>query len=144
MNRCAWASHSTSEEKPWGFEIRWSGLFHGKEIHLNAGHRTSLKFHPDKNEVLYVQHGQILAEIADESHFHNPIQEPARLVTLEKGDIVNVQAGCAYRLTAQDDSIVFEISDGNNGEPIRLEDDYGRKMTKEKKYTFVHPKKPHN
>jgi len=140
MNRCAWSSHSASEEKPWGFEIRWDGLFHGKEIHLDAGHRTSLKFHPDKNEVLYVQHGQILAEIADERHFHNPIQEPARLVTLKKGDIVNVQAGCAYRLTAQDDSIVFEISDGNNGEPIRLEDDYGRKTTKEKKYTFVHPK----
>ena len=141
MNRCAWASHSTSEEKPWGFEIQWSGLFHGKEIHLRSGHRTSLKFHTDKNEVLYVQHGKILAEIADERHFHNPIQEPARLVTLKKGDVVNVQAGCAYRLTAQDDSIVFEISDGNSGGPIRLEDDYGREVTKSEKYTFVHPQK---
>jgi mannose-6-phosphate isomerase-like protein (cupin superfamily) len=134
-------SSSTSEEKPWGFEIQWGGLFHGKEIHLRSGHRTSLKFHPDKNELLYVQHGEILAEIADERHFHNPNQEPARLVTLKKGDIVNVQAGCAYRLTAQDDSIVFEISDGYANPPIRLEDDYGRKVIKDKKYTFVHPKK---
>ena len=140
MNRCAWISGSASEEKPWGFETKWTGLFHGKEIHLNAGHRTSLKFHSDKNEVLYVQQGEILAEVADERHFHNPIQEPARLVTLKRGDILNVQAGCAYRLTAQDDSIVFEISNGGGGEPIRLEDDYGRKTTKEKKYTFVHPK----
>ena len=143
MNRCIWVSHSDSQEKPWGHEIQWGGLFYGKEIHLKAGHRTSLKFHPKKNEVLYIQHGTILAEIADEGHFHNSIQEPSRLATLHKGDILNVQAGCAYRLTAQDDSIVFEISNGNEGEPVRLEDDYGRKTIKEKKYTFVHPKK-HN
>ena len=141
MNRCVWMSQSTSEKKPWGFEIQWSGLFTGKEIHLLAGHRTSLKFHPKKNEILYVQHGEILAEIADERHFHNSIQEPARVVTLKKGNILNVQAGCAYRLTAQDDSIVFEISDDNSGEPIRLEDDYGREVTKDEGYTFVHPKK---
>ena len=140
MNRCAWVSKSKHEKKPWGSEIQWSGLFHGKEIHLNAGHRTSLKFHPNKNEVLYVQHGEILAEIANERHFYNPNQEPARLVTLKKGHSLNVQAGCAYRLTAQDDSVVFEISNGNNGEPIRLEDDYGRDTTKAEKYTFVHPK----
>jgi len=141
MNRCVWVSRSISEEKPWGFEIQWSGLFYGKEIHLRSGHRTSLKFHPDKNEVLYVQHGKILAEIADERHFHNSNQEPARLVTLKKGDILNVQAGCAYRLTAQDDSIVFEISDGSSSDPIRLEDDYGRTVIKNEEYTFVHPQK---
>ena len=141
MNRCVWPSTSSSEEKPWGYEVQWGGLFHGKEIHLQAGHRTSLKFHPRKCEVLYVQHGEILAEIADEGHFVSPIQHPARLVTLSKGDILNVQSGCAYRLTAQHDSIVFEISDGNNGMPIRLEDDYGREVTQSEKYTFVHPEK---
>ena len=40
-----------------------------KSFIFDSGCRTSLKFHPDKNEVLYVQHGEILAEIADERHF---------------------------------------------------------------------------
>ena len=140
MNRCAWNSKSlSSEEKPWGFEICWGGLFNGKEIHLRAGHRTSLKFHPHKNEILYVQHGTILAEFANEKHFQDPIQAPAKLVALRRGDTLNVQAGCAYRLTAQDDSIVFEISDGNTHDPVRLEDDYGRELAEGEKYIFVHP-----
>ena len=139
MNRCVWKAKSTSVEKPWGFEIHWGGLFHGKEIHLRAGHRTSLKIHQHKSEVLYVQHGQITAEVADEHHFNDPIPHPVRIISLVKGDILNVQAGCAYRLSAEDDSIVFEISDGNTSSVIRLEDDYGREVVESERYTFVHP-----
>ena len=141
MNRCIWKASSTSREKPWGFEVRWGGLFNGKELHLRAGNRTSLKIHTMKSEVLYVQHGLIKAEIADEKHFDDPILYPARIVELQKGDLLNVQAGCAYRLEAKDDSIVFEIANGNIGNCIRLEDDYGREVIESEKYTFVHPTK---
>tara|TARA_B100000674_G_scaffold413112_1_gene361599 strand:+ start:321 stop:764 length:444 start_codon:yes stop_codon:yes gene_type:complete len=141
-NRCIWGGSSTSTEKPWGYEIEWSGIFHGKEIHLRAGHRTSLKFHPLKQEVLYVQCGMIEAEMADESHFSDEVLSPARSKILRAGDIINVQANCAYRLTALDDSIVFEISSGATGSPpVRLEDDYGREVDNSGKYIFVHPKK---
>ena len=129
-------------EKPWGYEVQWNGNFYGKEIHLRAGHRTSLKFHTNKTELLYIQHGHIEAEVADERHFSDPIANPARIMQLNPGDIINVQAGCAYRLTALDDSIVFEISSGLASSPvIRLEDDYGREVDKSGKYKFVHPKK---
>ena len=141
-NRCIWGGKSTATEKPWGYEIEWSGIFHGKEIHLRAGHRTSLKFHPRKEEVLYVQRGVIKAEIADEAHFDDAIITPARVIMLEAGSIINVQANCAYRLTAVDDSIVFEISSGATAAPpVRLEDDYGREVEESGKYIFVHPKK---
>ena len=141
MNRCIWTGKSTSMEKPWGHEVTWSGIFHGKEIHLRAGHRTSLKFHPQKSEVLYIQHGAISAEIADERHFVDPSLDPARILKLQKGDVLNVQPGCAYRLTAIDDSIVFEISSGYGGDfPVRLEDDYGREVVDGERYTFIHPK----
>ena len=66
MNRCIWTGKSQANKKPWGYEIEWNGIFHGKEIHLKASHRTSLKFHKGKEEVLYIQHGEIEAEIADE------------------------------------------------------------------------------
>tara|TARA_B100000519_G_C14198470_1_gene416661 strand:+ start:821 stop:1261 length:441 start_codon:yes stop_codon:yes gene_type:complete len=142
MNRCVWGGTSNAAEKPWGFEIRWGGLFHGKELHLRAGHRTSLKFHPKKTELLYLQHGNIEAEVADEKHFIDPILYPARIMRLNPGDIINVQAGCAYRLTALDDSIVFEISSGFDNSPaVRIEDDYGREVDESGKYVFVHPPK---
>ena len=141
-NRCIWGGKSKATKKPWGYEIEWGGIFHGKEIHLKAGHRTSLKFHPRKQEVLYVQRGIIQAEIADEAHFNDPIISPSKVITLNAGDIINVQANCAYRLTAMDDSIVFEISSGCTGSPpVRLEDDYGRNVDESGKYIFVHPKK---
>ena len=141
MNRCVWGGTSRAEEKPWGFEIEWNGLFHGKELHLRAGHRTSLKFHPSKTEVLYLQHGRIEAEVADERHFTDPVLHPAKIMHLNPGDIINVQAGCAYRLTAVDDSVVFEISSGLGQSPaVRIEDDYGREIDRSGKYVFVHPK----
>ena len=141
-NRCIWGGKSTATEKPWGYEIEWGGIFHGKEIHLRAGHRTSLKFHPRKEEVLYLQRGLIKAEIADEAHFNDAVLNPSRVIMLEAGNIINVQANCAYRLTAIDDSIVFEISAGATGSPpVRLEDDYGREVDESGKYIFVHPKK---
>ena len=142
MNRCIWSGKSTATQKPWGFEIEWTGLFHGKEIHLKAGHRTSLKFHSQKEEILYVQKGIIHAEVADEAHFDDAVQDPSRVFTLVRGDIINVQAGCAYRLTAMDDSVVFEISStSHTSPPVRLEDDYGRKVDDSGKYIFIHPKK---
>jgi len=142
MNRCIWGGKSEATEKPWGYEVQWSGLFHGKELHLKAGHRTSLKIHPGKSEALYVQHGRIEAEVADERHFVDPGNYPARILYLEPGSIINVQAGCAYRLTAMDDSVVFEISSGcSSSPPIRLEDDYGREVDESGKYVFVHPGK---
>jgi mannose-6-phosphate isomerase-like protein (cupin superfamily) len=142
MNRCIWTGKSKTSEMPWGYEIEWAGIFRGKEIHLRADHRTSLKFHKGKQEVLYIQHGEVEAEIADESHFQDKGKSPSRRVKLGPGDIINVQAGCAYRLTAIDDSIIFEISSGFSSDPpIRLEDDYGRKLDTSKKYIFSHPKK---
>ena len=142
MNRCIWSGTSTATKKPWGYEVVWGGIFHGKEIHLKAGHRTSLKFHPHKEEVLYVQSGVIEAEVADEAHFRDPILSPSRMYALKRGDIINVQAGCAYRLTAKDDSVVFEISSNSSSSPpTRLEDDYGRDVDDSGKYIFIHPKK---
>ena len=92
--------------------------------------------------MLYLQHGRIEAEVADERHFQDPILYPSRIMKLSPGDIINVQAGCAYRLTAVDDSVVFEISSGFDSSPaVRIEDDYGREVDESGKYVFVHPSK---
>ena len=141
MNKCIWPGKSTQHETPWGYEIRWSGIFVGKELHIDKGFRTSLKFYTRKNEMLFVAKGTILAEIADERHWEDPLQHPSRLVTLTRGELLNVQAGCPYRLQAAEDSVVYEIGQSSPTTPVRLADDYGRPVDEEalKLYTFIPP-----
>ena len=132
MNRGAWIGKSRKSNKPWGFEIAWSGIFRGKEIHLNEGCRTSLKFNKQKSEMLYVQAGKVHVEFADEAHFAKPDANPARTAVLKPGSLLNVQAGCPYRLSALENSIVFEISDVKFGDDrVIIDDDYGRKNVAE-------------
>ena len=127
MNRCAWPGRSKQNDKPWGSEREWTGIFHGKEIHIKSGHRTSLKYNNNKDEALYVHSGLVLAEFADEGHLTSPSKHPAKSKRLKKGDVLNVQAGCPYRLSALEDSIVFEISENRfGGGRTIIEDDYGR------------------
>ena len=66
-------------------------------------------------------------EFADEGHLTSPHKFPSKNTTLTKGGLLNVQAGCPYRLSALEDSVVFEISDGHfPDDRVILEDDYGR------------------
>ena len=138
MNRCAWPGRSKKTEKPWGHEREWTGIFHGKEIHIQSGHRTSLKYNKLKDELLYVQSGVIYVEYADEGHLKSPVKYPAKAQKLHPGEILNVQSGCPYRLSALEDSVVFEISETRFGsERIILEDDYGRDCSEAKSNNLI-------
>ncbi len=127
MNRCAWPGKSHKRDKPWGYEREWAGIFHGKEIHIKSGHRTSLKYNERKDELLYVQSGCVYVEYADEGHLKSPKKHPAKAQELQPGELLNIQAGCPYRLSALKDSVVFEISESRfGGSRVILEDDHGR------------------
>ena len=137
MNRSIWSGKSSLIKKPWGSERVWGGLFSGKEIHIKQGNRTSLKFNKRKNEVLFLQAGELFVEFADEQHFNNHAKYPATSCTLKKGDILNVQAGCPYRLSAIKDCVLFEISDGSPSEDkVVIDDDYGRETNKDGQFIF--------
>jgi len=141
MNRSAWTGTTKKHKKHWGHEIVWTGLFRGKEIFIKSGHRTSLKFNVQKNELLYVQSGEIFAEYADEAHLADSIRCPSKATKLMPGDILNVQAGCPYRLSALSDSIVFEISDNQDRastpSKVIIEDDYGRDTKEAKRKNII-------
>jgi mannose-6-phosphate isomerase-like protein (cupin superfamily) len=141
MNRSAWPGKSARVDKPWGHEISWSGIFQGKEIHIKEGLRTSLKFNSSKDEMLYVSTGKVYIEYAAELHFQDPVASPSESKILQPGDFINVQAGCPYRVTAMEDSIVFEISDDRSrSERIVIQDDYGRASSLDQRWIFISPK----
>jgi len=129
MNRSIWSSKSLIIEMPWGYERQWATMLplDGKVLYIKDGARTSMKMFETKDEVLFVQEGEITATIADEDVFTDK-RSNFRNVTLLEGDVLNIQAGCPYRLKAsKGDAVVIEISNGQYNDCTRIDDDYGRK-----------------
>ena len=131
-DRSAWRVKSLSRETPWGKEKKWSALpgVNGKILEINRGHRTSLKFHPRKDEAFYVLKGRVKFEYADEEWlYYKGIEFKEEI--LSEGDSMCVQSNCVYRIHALEKSDVVEIgSFGEDSEVVRILDDYGREVTK--------------
>ena len=110
-------------EKPWGYELWWARTdkYVGKVIHVNKGHALSLQYHNRKDETIFVWAGKILFER----------KEGDRLVAKElvPGDAVHVTPPTVHRMTALEDSDIFEVSTPETDDVVRLEDRYGRQGT---------------
>ena len=108
-------------EKPWGYELWWARTdrYVGKLIHINKGHALSLQYHNRKDETIFVWAGKILFER----------QEGEALVAREMlpGEAVHVTPPTVHRMTALEDSDIFEVSTPETDDDVRLEDRYGRK-----------------
>ena len=133
MNRSIWLSNSQLIEKPWGYERQWTTMLPlgGKVLYINSGAKTSMKMFDTKDEVLFVQQGELIATIADENIFSSE-QAVVRQVVLTSGSVLNIQAGCPYQLEAsKSGAIVIEISNQQSG-CTRIEDDHGRAIDGEK------------
>lgn len=126
--KTAWISASRLEKKPWGDTHVWhsSGSIHGKLISLQAGHRTSLKYHKVKSEVFYVVSGVVKVTYGDSKTTKNVEKHPYCSKVLRMSDVLHVQSECPYRLEALEDSVIVEIGDRSDDQPVILEDDYGR------------------
>jgi len=111
----------TRVEKPWGYEIRWAvtGRYLGKILHVNRGEALSLQYHEQKDESLYLASGVLDLELGDESG-------DLKRYRLNVGDTVRIKPGTRHRITAVEDSDIFEVSTPEIDDVVRLEDRYGR------------------
>jgi quercetin dioxygenase-like cupin family protein len=111
-------------EKPWGYELHWAvtDRYVGKLIHVNKGHALSLQYHKMKDETIYVHSGRILYEL-DEHGTLTPRE-------LGPGARVHVPPNTIHRMTAIEDSDVFEVSTPELDDVVRLQDRYGRQDKK--------------
>jgi len=126
--KTAWKSGSHRREKPWGHEIVWAGhnSIHGKILYINAGARTSLKYHKLKAETLFFVSGKAKVTFGAENTFVDPIAWPMQEKEFCAGDTLMVQSGCPYRIHAVEDCEVIEIGNHLNDAAVRIDDDYGR------------------
>ena len=132
--KSSWVSNDQpiKKEMPWGYELSWSCMkgLHGKTLAIQAGKRTSLKYHNLKTEILFLRSGIAKVEYGTERTISDPIGSPMRETEMYAGSSLKVQSGCPYRITAIDDCEFYEIGDNMSDSPIRIEDDYGRDIKK--------------
>lgn len=111
-------------DKPWGYELRWAitDRYLGKILHVNKGEALSLQYHERKDEWLYVAQGTVDIEIGGAD---------GRLTRhrMSAGDTLHIAPGTRHRITAVEDSDIFEVSTPEVEDVVRLEDRYGRAAT---------------
>ncbi|MDQ3438776.1 MAG: cupin domain-containing protein [Planctomycetota bacterium] len=109
-------------EKPWGWELWWArpDRYVGKQIHINKGHALSLQYHNHKDETIFVFKGRILFEKKDADGV-------LRGVEMGEGEAIHVTPPTVHRMTAIEDTDIFEVSTPEVDDVVRLEDRYGRK-----------------
>jgi mannose-6-phosphate isomerase len=114
----------TRVEKPWGYEIHWAKTdrYVGKLIHVNAGHALSLQYHNRKDETIFLWAGRLLFEIHE-----NGVPREYEMLP---GERVHITPGTVHRMTAIEDSDVFEVSTPELDDVVRLQDRYGREDKK--------------
>jgi len=110
----------TKVDKPWGYELHWAKTdrYVGKIIHVKAGEALSLQYHNVKDETIYLHSGRLLFEIHLEGE---RIQREMR-----PGERVHIAPKTVHRMTAIEDSDIFEVSTPELQDVVRLEDRYGR------------------
>ena len=115
---------STQVDKPWGYELRWAitDRYLGKVLHINKGEALSLQFHERKDEYQYVLKGAMDIELGGDD---------GELTThrMRAGDTLHIAPGTRHRMTAVEDTDIFEVSTPEINDVVRLEDRYGRAGT---------------
>ena len=111
-------------DKPWGYEIRWAvtDRYLGKIIHVNQGEALSLQYHEHKDEWLLVSKGAVDIEIGG-------LDGELQARRMRAGDAVHLPPYTRHRVTAVEDSDIFEVSTPEIDDVVRLEDRYGRAGT---------------
>jgi mannose-6-phosphate isomerase len=114
-------AEDTLVEKPWGYEVRWAvtDRYVGKILHVRKGEALSLQYHERKDECLLVVRGCVDTEIGGDDG-------ALKTHRMREGDSVHLTPGTRHRLTAVEDTDIYEVSTAEMDDVVRLEDRYGR------------------
>ena len=99
---------------------------------IRQGHRTSLKFHNLKSEILFIRSGEVMITYGNECSVEDLKHNPLTTEKVGPRSTFFVQSGCPYRIEAITDCEIIEIGNYMSDIPVRLEDDYGRAAKKDK------------
>ena len=90
-----------------------------KIIEFKKGSRSSLQYHKQKHEHIYVDSGIAQMEWQND-------QGQMETLILKAGDVVENKPGRKHRTTALEDVRFIEVSTPHMDDVVRVEDDYNR------------------
>ncbi len=107
-------------DKPWGYEhiFAETDSYVGKVLFVREGSRLSKQYHEIKDETILLYDGSIKLLIEN--------GEDKEEWVMEEGESYRIRKGVIHRMTALEDSHIFEVSTPELDDVVRLEDDYGR------------------
>lgn len=108
--------------KPWGYEFILSSPqanVTSKIIHINEGARFSLQYHDQKEEVLTLINGEVLLYLEDQN---GVLQE----INMEPQKGYHIRPFQKHRCKGITNCNILESSTKEEGNTVRLEDDYNR------------------
>lgn len=108
-------------EKPWGRELWVAHNEHYalKIIEIKAGARSSLQYHKQKHEHIYVDRGKLRVQL----------EQPGGTMATQEfgpGSVIENPPGRKHRTEAVEDCRLIEVSTPQLDDVVRVEDDYGR------------------
>ena len=115
--------------KPWGYEIILTppeSPVTGKILHLDDGKRCSLQYHDKKKEALTLITGEAYLIIENN-------KGEVRKIKMKKNKGYFIKPFQRHRVQGISDSMIFEVSTREEGNTVRLEDDYSRGTETEEK-----------
>ncbi len=127
VNLDEWVKEPRRVDKPWGWELIWAETdrYVAKVLFVKAGESLSLQFHREKEESWYIQSGRARVELGDAG---DPVLKEE---VVAAPTFFHFLPGTVHRISAIEDTLVYEVSTPQLDDVVRLEDTYGREGTSE-------------
>lgn len=103
-------------DKPWGYEkiLILTEMYSTKELYIKEGFRTSLHYHIEKDETMYILSGSGYIEFEDKKEYFS------------KNDSIRIQPGVVHSIVATENTLLHEVSTPYLEDTVCIEDYYVR------------------
>lgn len=110
--------YENREDKPWGFEriIVNNPKYLVKELYIKKDFRTSLHYHPRKDESMHVLAGEGYIDLPEEKK-HMPMRQ---------GTVVRIEPNRTHSIVATENLRIYEYSTPHPKDSVRVKDFYKR------------------
>lgn len=108
--------YENKTDKPWGYEkiLILTEMYSTKELYIKEGFRTSLHYHIEKDETMYILSGSGYIEFEDKKEYFS------------KNDSIRIQPGVVHSIVATENTLLHEVSTPYLEDRVCIEDYYVR------------------
>ena len=108
--------YENKTDKPWGYEkiLILTEMYSTKELYIKEGFRTSLHYHIEKDETMYILSGSGYIEFEDKKEYFS------------KNDSIRIQPGVVHSIVATENTLLHEVSTPYLEDKVCIEDYYVR------------------